>query len=131
MNSIGLRIKQARELADITQEQLGKLCNTTKQTIFKYESGKVTNIPMDRIVAIARILKVDPCYLMGWDKSDCPKSSHSISFTPQQELCAEESNLLRKYRALDDSGKGRVKNVLDYEYNALPGSEANSVPKEA
>lgn len=134
MNTIGSRIKQARERADITQEQLGKLCNTTKQTIFKYETGKVTNIPMDRIVAIAHILGVDPCYIMGWEESACPKTSHHSSYsshTHSPDLTPGETELLRKYRALDDSGRGRVRNVLDYEYNALPGSEVDSIPKEA
>lgn len=130
MNTIGSRIKQAREQADITQEQLGKLCNTTKQTIFKYETGKVTNIPMDRIVAMAHFLRVDPCYIMGWEESECPRTSHR-SIQSENTLSQEESDLLHKYRALDDSGRGRVRNVLEYEYNALPGSEVNSLPKEA
>ena len=49
MNNIGQKIKERRELLKITQEELGKACGTTKQTIFKYESGIVTNIPMDRL----------------------------------------------------------------------------------
>ena len=67
MSTIGSRIRLARESADMTQEQLGKLCSTTKQTIFKYENDIVTNIPMDRIEVIASALKVSPVYLMGWD----------------------------------------------------------------
>lgn len=67
MSTIGSRIRLAREHADMTQEQLGKLCNTTKQTIFKYENDIVTNIPMDRIEVIASALRVSPVYLMGWD----------------------------------------------------------------
>ena len=122
METIGSRIKNARENVGISQEQLGKMCGTTKQTIFKYENGVVTNIPMDRIVDIANALCVDPCILMGWERRENPA-------TP--DLTPDESDLLRKYRALDESGRGRVRNVLDYEYNALPGSEVNSIPKEA
>lgn len=66
MDTIGYRIRCARERIDMTQEQLGKLCGTTKQTIFKYENDIVTNIPMDRIESIASALNVSPIYLMGW-----------------------------------------------------------------
>lgn len=41
----GERIKLLREKANMTQEELAKLLNTTKQTIYKYEQSVVTNIP--------------------------------------------------------------------------------------
>lgn len=66
MSSIGSRIRLAREALDITQEQLGKLCGTTKQTIFKYECGIVSNIPLDRLEALAHHLQTTPAYLLGW-----------------------------------------------------------------
>lgn len=56
----------------MTQEELGKACNTTKQTIFKYENGVVTNIPLDRLERMADILNVTPAYLMGWNTESIP-----------------------------------------------------------
>lgn len=70
--TVGTRIKKAREAADMTQEELGVICGTTKQSIFKYETGVVTNIPLDRLEKIAEALKVSPAYLMGWDESPAP-----------------------------------------------------------
>ena len=67
MSTIGQRIKDRREELKMTQEDLGRRCGTTKQTIFKYESGIITNIPMDRLCAIADALYVNPAFLMGWD----------------------------------------------------------------
>lgn len=66
--SIGNRIRIARENAGLTQPELGKLCGTTKQTIYKYESGIVTNIPLDRIEAIASVLNVSSASLLGWEE---------------------------------------------------------------
>lgn len=63
----GSRIKAAREAAGLTQEELGVLCGTTKQTIFKYENNIVTNIPTDRMEKMAEVLNVTPAYLMGWE----------------------------------------------------------------
>lgn len=65
--SIGQRIKMAREKSGMTMEEVAKRCNTTKQTIFKYESEIVTNIPYDKIVLLSNALSVSPSYLFEWD----------------------------------------------------------------
>lgn len=126
MQSIGYRIRCAREQAGITQEQLGKLCGTTKQTIFKYENGIVTNIPMDRIPIIAKALEVNPCYLMGWSNVVAPEDCE-----PNLNLSSSEHLLIKKFRALDDRGKSAVLNVLYHEYDSLPGEESYTSTKEA
>lgn len=68
-NTIGDRIKAAREAKGISQEELGKVCGTTKQTIYKYETGIITNIPLDKLDKIASTLDVSSVYLMGWDST--------------------------------------------------------------
>lgn len=64
--TIGEKIKEARERKGLTQEQLGKMCGTTKQTIFKYENGIITNIPLDKLEKISESLSVNPITIMGW-----------------------------------------------------------------
>lgn len=66
--NLGERIKIARDKAGLTQEELGKKCGTTKQTIFKYEAGVVTNIPLDRLELIADAVGVSAASLLGWEK---------------------------------------------------------------
>jgi len=68
--TMGEKIKAARKSKGYTQEELGSKCGTTKQTIFKYEGGIVTNIPLDRIQKIAYILNFSPAYLMGWEEPE-------------------------------------------------------------
>lgn len=64
---IGQRIKRIRLEKHLTQDELAFRINTTKQTIYKYENGIVTNIPASKIEAIANVLNTTPEYLMGWD----------------------------------------------------------------
>ena len=85
---------------------------------------------MDRIVDIANALGVDPCHIMGWVEDRCPESRHNVIYSVPK-LDVDESDLLRKYRRLDDAAKGRIRNMLDYEYNSIPGNKANTAPKEA
>ncbi len=65
----GKRIKQLREEKHFTQEQLAKRINSTKQAIFKYENCVVTNIPLDKVTKIAKVLGCSPAYLIGWDNN--------------------------------------------------------------
>lgn len=68
--NIGERIRTLRKAGGMTQSELAELLNTTKQNIFKYENGIVTNIPSDKIEKMAEIFGVSPAKLMGWDDKE-------------------------------------------------------------
>lgn len=93
--SLGEKIKCAREAANITQEELGRICGTTKQTIYKYEMGIVTNIPFDRLKKIANAVHVPAEQLLGWsddaqtgEKKEPDPQTGSLSPTKQRLLDA-------------------------------------------
>lgn len=104
--NIGQKIKEQRELLNLTQEELGKACGTTKQTIFKYETGIVTNIPMDRLCIIADKLRVTPSWLMGWD-DNTPPSGTAAPLTPS------EQDLLQSFRQLNEEGQSKLTDYAD------------------
>lgn len=92
-NEVGARIREAREAKDMSQEELGKACGTTKQTIYKYESGVVTNVPLDRIEKIADVLGVSAAYLVGWNEDiDFPSN------IPQMPTIMKLSEIIKRYR---------------------------------
>ena len=65
----GQRIKHLRELKHISKTDLAEMIGTSKQNLYKYENGIITNIPSDKIELMAQIFNVSPCYIMGWDQS--------------------------------------------------------------
>lgn len=65
--TIGERIKSLRESKRITQTELAEKLGTTKQNIYKYENGIITNIPSDKIELMAKCFEVSPGYIMGWE----------------------------------------------------------------
>lgn len=79
MASIGDRIRSMRLSKGLTQEEVGRHIGTTKQTLYKYETGIITNIPIDKIDAIAKLFDVSPAYLMGWDEEDPTSSERTIA----------------------------------------------------
>ncbi len=60
-------IRRRRRELNMTLEQLATAAMTSKQTIQRYESGEIVNIPRERVEAIARALHTTPAYLMGWE----------------------------------------------------------------
>lgn len=64
---IGERIRERRESLGMTQSELARAVGyTSRSTINKIEKDG-RGISQDKIVAIAKALKVTPSYLMGWE----------------------------------------------------------------
>ncbi len=66
--TIGARIKERRLQLGFTLADLSNRAGVSRQTIFRYESGEIKNIPSDKIELIAAGLDVSPGYLMGWEE---------------------------------------------------------------
>jgi repressor LexA len=48
-------------------EKLGRLLGVSRQTVFRYENGKIENIPRERLEKIAAVLGISPSRLFGWE----------------------------------------------------------------
>ena len=99
--TVGERIKATREVKGITQSELAKAAHTTKQTIFKYESGIVTNIPYEKMIAISNRLGVTGRYLMGWEP-----------FSAADDFSPEEIELIHAFREADEIDQEAVRRML-------------------
>ena len=128
----GEKIKYAREAAGMTQEELGRACGTTKQTIYKYENDIVSNIPLDRLESIAKAVGVSAAYIMGWDSGKATEDilqnaamktvlAADFSAKPlrqQQDLLSlsdEAVKVARDYSDLDHYGKQAVRDLIGTE----------------
>ena len=102
--TIGQRIRAARERREMTLDEVAQRCNTTKQTIFKYENEIVTNIPYDKIVLLSNALDVSPSYLFGWDeKKDSPSE---LKLTEGEEL------MLKLFRQIPEDRQPEALDLL-------------------
>ena len=66
---IGERIKQRRLELGYTADALAKMLNKNRATIYRYENGKIENMPIDILEPLAKALSTTPAYLMGWQES--------------------------------------------------------------
>lgn len=71
---IGKRIKHARESRNMSQEELGNQLGLNKSSIQRYESGQVQRIKLPILENMAKILNVNPSWLVL--KSENPDTPH-------------------------------------------------------
>ncbi len=64
----GTFLKEMRIERDLTLDDVGSKIGVTKQTLYKYENNIVTNIPSDKIEALAKLYNVSPAKIMGWQQ---------------------------------------------------------------
>lgn len=64
--SIGQNIKKYRLLRGYTLDEVARKIGVSRQTMSRYETGVIANIPSDKIEAIAKALDISPALLMNW-----------------------------------------------------------------
>lgn len=78
--AIGERIKSLRNMLGYSQVDFANKIGVSKQTLYKYENNIITNIPSDKIEAIADACNVPPSYLMGWEEEVRREDRHGEEF---------------------------------------------------
>ena len=127
-NELSRKIRDLRALHGLTLEQVAQQVGVGRSTIRKWETGMIENMRRDKIAKLASALHTTPGYLMGWEDNPAPNLTMKAA---SLDLSKEEQDLIRKFRRLDDRGQAAVLNVLNYEYDSLPGEKAGSSTKEA
>lgn len=104
-------IKRIRTSQGKTLDDVAKYVGVTRQTVQKYESGLICNIPAPAVEKMAEFFSVSPAYLMGWE--DAPTKERSPAPIVQNyALTPDEQDLLTDYRKLNNIGKDKAKEYV-------------------
>jgi len=103
LGTIGKRIRTALEVRGMKAIDLSKETGMSKSSISQYMSGK--NDPkQDKIYAMAKVLDVNPVWLMGFD---VPMDS-----VVAIEVTKEERVMLSEVRKLDAADRNKLEGFL-------------------
>lgn len=111
--TVGDRIKKQREILRITQTELAKKVNISKQTLYKYETNIVTNIPSDKIEKLAKELNVSESFLMGWEDNLNKNSADLVVDILSDSNLVEH---IEKIRKLNKEHQQTIFDNIDYWY---------------
>ncbi|EQB4336231.1 helix-turn-helix domain-containing protein [Clostridium botulinum] len=90
----GDRLKELREEKDLTQEELGKFLNVSRQTISSYESGAIEP-SIANLVKIANIFNVSLDYLLCRTKE---RYNLNLENKKNKELLLDIIKVIEKYK---------------------------------
>jgi transcriptional regulator with XRE-family HTH domain len=97
--AIGQRIERARELHDLSMEDLANRIGVAKSTIQRYEKGKITNIKLPIIESIARALDVNPSWIIGkTDKMELDSPLNMPAYMTQYFFEKEDADIAREIK---------------------------------
>ena len=96
--TIGARLREERERLDMSQPKLGAVADTTKQTVFSWESGRSAPdaVQLSKLAAVG----LDVHYVVTGQRIG--------AVTPAPVLRDGEATLLEGFRGLDARGKAGV-----------------------
>lgn len=61
------RIKERRKELHLAAEEVAAALGVSRATVYRYESADIEKLPITIIEPLAKVLKVSPAYLMGWE----------------------------------------------------------------
>ena len=95
------RLKAARTAKGFTLDEVAAKVGVSRQTIQRYESGVISNIPSDNIEKLAAALDTTPAVLMGW-AGPPPKVTTTMTFDGDSPMHDLTQAYLRHPKAVQD-----------------------------
>ena len=105
MNILYKRLKSLRIETGLSQQDIADKLNISRSSIGKYETGAAYP-DIEKLMMLAGLYNCSVDYLLG-------------IFDSNPILTKEESELIQKYRLLDDRGKTVVKSVINIEHEQI------------
>ncbi|MBR1727916.1 MAG: helix-turn-helix transcriptional regulator [Selenomonadaceae bacterium] len=107
-------LKAARLKAGMTLDEVAKKVGVSRQTIQRYESGVINNVPSDKIEKMAEALDTTPEYLMGWKKEVTLNFDLERDVKKSRLLDKEQTGLIDTYDTLPIEGRKELLSYLLY-----------------
>ena len=67
MNNLSNVLKRRRKELGLTLLQVAEAMGVSEATVQRWESGSIKSVRCDKIDKLAKVLKVEPAEIMGWD----------------------------------------------------------------
>lgn len=101
-----VKIKQIRELKNITQEFIAKELEISTRAYSKIENGE-TQLTINRLNEISAILQVDPIEVLGFDEKNIFNISHCKEYVGINHISMPDK-LIKQYEETIEALKGQI-----------------------
>ena len=88
-------------------DDVAKVVGVSRQTIQRYESGVIGNIPSDKLERLAVALKTTPGALMGWDNNNNPE----LTKKDEREIESDLEDMMNSMAAAAYDGQDDIEDI--------------------
>lgn len=106
------KIKELRLSKGLTLKQVADRLGVSEGTVQRYESGAISNLKYDTMVALANIFGVSPQYLMGWEEESLTNLETQLIETVSDLNTEGQQKVLEYARLLMASGEYKKRDSL-------------------
>ena len=107
----GTFLKEMRIERDLTLDDVGSKIGVTKQTLYKYENNIVTNIPSDKIEALAKLYNVSPAKIMGWQQ----ETDSELTQKDEREIESDLEDMMNSISSAAYNGDDGIEDMKAYK----------------
>lgn len=113
------KLKKRRLELGLTLQEVADKVGVSAATVSRWESGEIENMRRDRIAALAKILKVEPNFIMGIDFPN--ENKHQTPKETEKERTARERQEMIKAFKLDDYEQGEYDKIMEMNFLLFEG----------
>jgi len=110
----GEMLRKLRIERDYTLEYVANVIGVSRQTVQRYETGVISNIPSDKIEMLANLYKVSPGTIMGWNNPDSHEEKLDYYINEESKIIAQQMHDNPNLRILMDAGRKVSPEDLEY-----------------
>lgn len=114
------RLLLSRRDLGLDQKELGRRAGVSNTYISDIERGRLTNIGIEVINALAKVLGIAPGYLAGWEENPL---QGVIEETTNEEYGEEEQQLIERLRSLPAPLRRVATGLIDLLIESQVGSK--------
>ena len=98
-------IKNRRVELGLTLKDVAQAVGVSEGTVSRWESGNITNMKRNKIAALAKVLRISPTIIMGWNESVVSEDNSCYYLNPEAAKMAQEIYDNPQYKVLFDATK--------------------------
>ena len=83
-------IKNRRVELGLTLKDVAQAVGVSEGTVSRWESGNITNMKRNKIAALAKVLRISPTIIMGWNESVVSEDNSCYYLNPEAAKMAQE-----------------------------------------
>ncbi len=121
--TIGERVKARRLELGLSVDEVADALGKNRATVYRYESNEIEKLPTTVLEPLAKVLKVSPGYLMGWEDEETKEDDGKDEINNLQSTVGERLKSIRMKKGVKVSEIAKELGISERAYRNYENNE--------